>query len=162
MFKPILNGVSPPVAVVQASLVLEMLTRICPAHQDALFIDAQIKYLSGDFNGASLILNKLLRLSELIFLKTVSSCIIYSETNFNFTDSIATDVHLLLAQVQISQEMLDEASQTLEAALSNNFSVILDNEIMEHNLDALYSVNRSAKIPNITYFYPKFKFPGKK
>jgi len=54
----------PPVAVVQASLILDMLIKTCPAHEDALFIDAQIKYLSGDFVAATLILNKLLKISK--------------------------------------------------------------------------------------------------
>jgi hypothetical protein len=45
-----------------------MVTKVCPAHRDALFINAQIKYLNGDFQGAALTLQKLLKAGKEVLL----------------------------------------------------------------------------------------------
>jgi len=58
---------TPPACVRQASMILETVIKICPCHRDALFINAQIQYLSGDFRTAISILNKILNIGNGLF-----------------------------------------------------------------------------------------------
>jgi len=48
-----------------------MVTKVYPAHRDAVFINAQISFLNADFSGAALILQKLLRASKLSLMQNI-------------------------------------------------------------------------------------------
>jgi hypothetical protein len=48
-----------PMSVKQAAAILETVMKVCPCHRDALFISAQVHYLSGDSRSAMITLNQL-------------------------------------------------------------------------------------------------------
>lgn len=50
----------PPVCVRQAAMILETVMKVCPCHRDALFINAQVQYLSGESRLATITLNQLI------------------------------------------------------------------------------------------------------
>jgi hypothetical protein len=74
--------------------------KVCPSHRDALFISAEVKYLSGDFRSAIATLDHLTKI-----------------------ESSLMGVHLLLAKIHLSQDEVDEAQSALDNGLSSNFKV---------------------------------------
>ncbi|XP_027210397.1 tetratricopeptide repeat protein 21B-like isoform X1 [Penaeus vannamei] len=90
----------PPV-VKRALLVLDAITRACPALLTALVLSARTKFVTGDVKGASTILQHVL----------------------DEIDSTSSDAHLLMAQIQLHQGNFKQAQQSLEVGLSYNFEV---------------------------------------
>ncbi|CAL4107788.1 unnamed protein product, partial [Meganyctiphanes norvegica] len=94
------SGVVPPV-VKRSLLVLEAITRACPALLPALVLAANTKFITGDVKGASAILHHILE----------------------DIDSTSSEAHLLMAQIQLHQGNYKQAQQSLEVGLSYNFEV---------------------------------------
>ncbi|XP_068223465.1 tetratricopeptide repeat protein 21B-like [Palaemon carinicauda] len=82
-------------------LVLEAITRACPALLAALILSARIKYITGD-------------------VKTAASSL---QNVLDNIDSTSAEAHLLMAQIQLFQGNYKQAQQSLEVGLSYNFEV---------------------------------------
>uniref|UniRef100_A0A8I3PAM5 Tetratricopeptide repeat domain 21B n=1 Tax=Canis lupus familiaris TaxID=9615 RepID=A0A8I3PAM5_CANLF len=80
--------------------VLETIVRTVPGLQQAVFLIAKAKYLSGDIEAA---------------YNNLQHCLEHSPSY--------ADAHLLIAQVYLSQEKFKLCSQSLELCLSYNFKV---------------------------------------
>ncbi|CAD7690626.1 unnamed protein product [Nyctereutes procyonoides] len=80
--------------------VLETIVRTVPGLQQAVFLIAKVKYLSGDIEAA---------------YNNLQHCLEHSPSY--------ADAHLLIAQVYLSQEKFKLCSQSLELCLSYNFKV---------------------------------------
>ncbi|XP_050699357.1 tetratricopeptide repeat protein 21B-like [Eriocheir sinensis] len=94
-------GQNIPPVVTQALLVLETITRACPALLTALILSARLKFITGDVKGAAASLQHV--------LETI--------------DSTSSEAHLLMAQIQLYQGNFKQAQQSLEVGLSYNFEV---------------------------------------
>ncbi|XP_022660212.1 tetratricopeptide repeat protein 21B-like isoform X2 [Varroa destructor] len=95
------SGQTLPEVLKKCQTALKPVLHMCPALVDANFLMARIKYLSGDSTAAQALLDKVINLNQ----------------------QVPADTHLLLAQVQLEQDAVQSAQQTLEMALSNNFQV---------------------------------------
>ncbi|XP_071548285.1 tetratricopeptide repeat protein 21B-like [Panulirus ornatus] len=94
-------GNSVPSVVKRALLVLEAITRACPALLTALTLSARVKFITGDVKGAATSLQHVL----------------------DNIDSTSSEAHLLMAQIQLYQGNYKQAQQSLEVGLSYNFEV---------------------------------------
>ncbi|MEE6467375.1 hypothetical protein FKM82_007217 [Ascaphus truei] len=89
-----------PPLLKQAVAILTPIVSAAPALIEPLYFMAQAKYLTGDLEDA---LGNLQRCLEL--------------------DATSADVHLLMAQIYLSQGNFTECSQSLEMGVSHNFKV---------------------------------------
>ncbi|MPC68651.1 Tetratricopeptide repeat protein 21B [Portunus trituberculatus] len=94
-------GHNMPGVVKQALLVLETITRACPALLAALILSARLKFIMGDIKGSAASLQHVL----------------------DNIDSTSSEAHLLMAQIQLYQGNFKQAQQSLEVGLSYNFEV---------------------------------------
>ncbi|KAK3857879.1 hypothetical protein Pcinc_020970 [Petrolisthes cinctipes] len=94
-------GQSVPAVVARALLVLDAVTRACPALLTALVTSARLKFITGDIKGAAAALQHVL----------------------DNIDSTSSEAHLLMAQIQLYQGNFKQAQQSLEVGLSYNFEV---------------------------------------
>ncbi|KAK7082681.1 Tetratricopeptide repeat protein 21B [Halocaridina rubra] len=92
---------SMPPIVTRILLVLEAITRACPALLTALVLSARIKYITGDVKNAASSLQHVL----------------------DTIDSTNSEAHLLMAQIQLHMGNYKQAQQSLEVGLSYNFEV---------------------------------------
>ncbi|KAM7360843.1 tetratricopeptide repeat protein 21B-like isoform 2-T5 [Cochliomyia hominivorax] len=81
--------------------ILDTILRYCPSHIQAIFMRAKVHFLCGETNLAATFLQRIL----------------------NDIDVTYTDAYLLLAQIQMQQQLYSKALQSLELALSYNFAV---------------------------------------
>lgn len=81
--------------------ILDTILRFCPSHIQAIFMRAKVHFLCGEVNMAASLLQRIL----------------------NDIDVTYTDAYLLLAQIQMQQQLYPKALQSLELALSYNFAV---------------------------------------
>uniref|UniRef100_F7FMX1 Tetratricopeptide repeat domain 21A n=1 Tax=Monodelphis domestica TaxID=13616 RepID=F7FMX1_MONDO len=84
----------------QAAVILNPVVKVAPALIDPLFLMAQVKYLSGELENAQSTLQRCLEL-----------------------DPTSADVHLLMAQIYLSQGNFTMCSHSLELGVSHNFQV---------------------------------------
>ncbi|XP_068790276.1 tetratricopeptide repeat protein 21A [Struthio camelus] len=84
----------------QVALVLYPIVKAAPGMLEPLYLVAQLKYLSGELENAQGILQHCIEL-----------------------DPTSADVHLLLAQIYLSQGNLKECSHSLELGVSHHFQV---------------------------------------
>ncbi|XP_027691709.1 tetratricopeptide repeat protein 21A isoform X1 [Vombatus ursinus] len=84
----------------QAAVILNPVVKVAPALIDPLYLMAQVKYLSGELENAQSVLHRCLEL-----------------------DPTSTDVHLLMAQIYLSQGNFTMCSHSLELGVSHNFQV---------------------------------------
>nr|XP_033787611.1 tetratricopeptide repeat protein 21A [Geotrypetes seraphini] len=89
-----------PPLLKQGLTILNPVVSVAPAMLEPLFLMAQIKYLSGDLEGAH---------------GTLQRCVELDPTSAN--------VHLLMAQIYLSQNNFIECSHSLEMGVSHNFKV---------------------------------------
>ncbi|NXO03695.1 TT21B protein, partial [Rhinopomastus cyanomelas] len=98
--QPASSGQSPSPLLKRCASVLETVVKTVPGLQQAVFLVAKVKYLSGDIEGAHSNLHYCLE-----------------------RDPSFADAHLLMAQVYLAQNNTKLCSQSLELCLSNNFEV---------------------------------------
>ncbi|XP_072455055.1 tetratricopeptide repeat protein 21A isoform X4 [Notamacropus eugenii] len=84
----------------QAAVILNPVVKVAPALIDPLYLMAQVKYLSGELENAQSTLQRCLEL-----------------------DPTSADVHLLMAQIYLSQGNFTMCSHSLELGVSHNFQV---------------------------------------
>ena len=94
------NNTMPPV-ISRCLQVLETITRACPALLPALLLSARTKFITGDIKSAEATLQYVLE----------------------SIDSTSSEAHLLMAQIQLHQDKVMQAQQSLEVGLSYNFEV---------------------------------------
>ncbi|XP_028966731.1 tetratricopeptide repeat protein 21B-like [Galendromus occidentalis] len=94
-------GQAVPEILKKCQAALKPVLHMCPAITDANYLMARIKYLSGDPASAQALLDKVTLANQ----------------------QTSTETYLLLAQVQLEQDSVQSAQQTLEMALSNSFQV---------------------------------------
>ena len=88
----------------QAERYLKPVMMSCPSLVDPIYLMARIKSLTGDFTSA---------------LRLLDQYIEKSGASSSFSDAL-----LLKAKILILQNKTQQASQTLEAALSHSFQVV--------------------------------------
>ncbi|XP_054990356.1 tetratricopeptide repeat protein 21A [Sorex araneus] len=84
----------------QVAMILSPVVKAAPALIDPLYVMAQVKYLSGEFENAQSTLQRCLEL-----------------------DPTSVDAHLLLAQIYLAQGNFALCSHSLETGVSHNFQV---------------------------------------
>ncbi|XP_032656726.1 tetratricopeptide repeat protein 21A [Chelonoidis abingdonii] len=84
----------------QAAIILNPVIKAAPGMLAPLYLMAQVKYLSGELENAQGTLQRCLEL-----------------------DPTSADVHLLMAQIYLSQGNFRECSHSLELGVSHNFQV---------------------------------------
>ncbi|XP_034619745.1 tetratricopeptide repeat protein 21A, partial [Trachemys scripta elegans] len=84
----------------QAAIILNPVVKAAPGMLEPLYLMAQVKYLSGELENAQGTLQRCLDL-----------------------DPTSADVHLLMAQIYLSQGNFRECSHSLELGVSHNFQV---------------------------------------
>uniref|UniRef100_A0A8C8SR38 Tetratricopeptide repeat domain 21A n=1 Tax=Pelusios castaneus TaxID=367368 RepID=A0A8C8SR38_9SAUR len=84
----------------QAAIILNPVVKAAPGVLEPLYLMAQVKYLSGELANAQGTLQRCLDL-----------------------DPTSADVHLLMAQIYLSQGNFKECSHSLELGVSHNFQV---------------------------------------
>ncbi|CAM2105157.1 unnamed protein product [Caretta caretta] len=84
----------------QAAVILNPVVKASPGMLEPLYLMAQVKYLSGELENAQGTLQRCLDL-----------------------DPTSADVHLLMAQIYLSQGNFRECSHSLELGVSHNFQV---------------------------------------
>ncbi|XP_049622407.1 tetratricopeptide repeat protein 21A [Suncus etruscus] len=84
----------------QVAMILNPVVKAAPALIEPLYVMAQVKYLSGEFENAQSALQRCLEL-----------------------DPTSVDSHLLIAQVYLAQDNLAMCSHCLEMGVSHNFQV---------------------------------------
>uniref|UniRef100_A0A8D0G2E5 Tetratricopeptide repeat domain 21A n=1 Tax=Sphenodon punctatus TaxID=8508 RepID=A0A8D0G2E5_SPHPU len=84
----------------QADIILNPVVKAAPGMMEPLYLMAQVKYLSGELENAQGTLQRCLEL-----------------------DPTSADVHLLMAQIYLSQGNFKECAHSLESGVSHNFQV---------------------------------------
>uniref|UniRef100_A0A8B9G8L9 Tetratricopeptide repeat domain 21B n=1 Tax=Amazona collaria TaxID=241587 RepID=A0A8B9G8L9_9PSIT len=119
--QPASPGQSPSPLLKHCASVLETVVKTVPGLQQAVFLIAKVKYLSGDIEAAH---------SNLRYcLERNPSC---------------ADAHLLMAQVYLAQNNTKLCSQSLELCLSYNF------EVREHPVYHLIKAQTQKKMGELS------------
>ncbi|POI31442.1 hypothetical protein CIB84_004807, partial [Bambusicola thoracicus] len=119
--QPASPGQSPSPLLKHCASVLETLVKTVPGLQQAVFLIAKVKYLSGDIEAA--------------------------HTNLRYClerDPSYADAHLLMAQVYLAQNNPKLCSQSLELCLSYNF------EVREHPVYHLIKAQTQKKMGELS------------
>ncbi|KFQ72482.1 Tetratricopeptide repeat protein 21B, partial [Phaethon lepturus] len=119
--QPASPGQSPSPLLKHCTSVLETVVKTVPGLQQAVFLIAKVKYLSGDIEAAY---------SNLLY------CL---ERNPSYADA-----HLLMAQVHLAQNNTKLCSQSLELCLSYNF------EVREHPVYHLIKAQAQKKMGELS------------
>ncbi|XP_037998869.1 tetratricopeptide repeat protein 21B isoform X3 [Motacilla alba alba] len=119
--QPASPGQSPSPLLKHCASVLETVVKTVPGLQQAVFLIAKVKYLSGDIEAAH---------------SNLHYCL---ERNPSYADA-----HLLMAQVYLAQNNIKLCSQSLELCLSHNF------EVREHPLYHLIKAQTQKKMGEIS------------
>ncbi|XP_031970531.1 tetratricopeptide repeat protein 21B isoform X2 [Corvus moneduloides] len=114
-------GQSPSPLLKHCASVLETVVKTVPGLQQAVFLIAKVRYLSGDIEAAQ---------------NNLHYCL---ERNPSYADA-----HLLMAQVYLAQNNTKLCSQSLELCLSYNF------EVREHPLYHLIKAQTQKKVGEIS------------
>ncbi|KAI3382363.1 hypothetical protein SNEBB_006716 [Seison nebaliae] len=96
--RPVEQGQRPSALLQKCVTSLEQLIQVLPGYQDALFMVSQVRFLSGDREGAKLLLAQTLE----------------RENGF-------VPAHVLLAQIHLASDDYAKVEQSLQDALSSNF-----------------------------------------
>uniref|UniRef100_A0A8C6YVJ4 Tetratricopeptide repeat domain 21B n=1 Tax=Nothoprocta perdicaria TaxID=30464 RepID=A0A8C6YVJ4_NOTPE len=115
------SGQSPSPLLKHCASVLETVVRTVPGLQQAVFLIAKVKYLSGDIEAAH---------------NNLRHCL---ERNPSYADA-----HLLMAQVYLAQNNTKLCSQSLELCLSFNF------EVREHPVYHLIKAQTQKKMGELS------------
>nr|XP_030134266.3 tetratricopeptide repeat protein 21B isoform X1 [Taeniopygia guttata] len=118
--QPASPGQSPSPLLKHCASVLETVVKTVPGLQQAVFLIAKVKYLSGDIEAAH---------------RNLHYCL---ERNPSYADA-----HLLMAQVYLAQNNIKLCSQSLELCLSHNF------EVREHPVYHLIKAQTQKKVGEI-------------
>uniref|UniRef100_A0A8C3VG32 Tetratricopeptide repeat protein 21B n=1 Tax=Catharus ustulatus TaxID=91951 RepID=A0A8C3VG32_CATUS len=118
--QPASPGQSPSPLLKHCASVLETVVKTVPGLQQAVFLIAKVKYLSGDLEAAH---------------SNLHYCL---ERNPSYADA-----HLLMAQVYLAQNNTKLCSQSLELCLSYNF------EVREHPVYHLIKAQTQKKLGEI-------------
>uniref|UniRef100_A0A669QPC0 Tetratricopeptide repeat protein 21B n=1 Tax=Phasianus colchicus TaxID=9054 RepID=A0A669QPC0_PHACC len=119
--QPASPGQSPSPLLKHCASVLETVVKTVPGLQQAVFLIAKVKYLSGDIEAA--------------------------HTNLRYClerDPSYADAHLLMAQVYLAQNNTKLCSQSLELCLSYNF------EVREHPVYHLIKAQTQKKVGELS------------
>uniref|UniRef100_A0A8B9PB49 Tetratricopeptide repeat protein 21B n=1 Tax=Apteryx owenii TaxID=8824 RepID=A0A8B9PB49_APTOW len=119
--QPASSGQSPSPLLKHCASVLETVVRTVPGLQQAVFLFAKVKYLSGDIEAAH---------------NNLHHCL---ERNPSYADA-----HLLMAQVYLAQNNTKLCSQSLELCLSYNF------EVREHPVYHLIKAQTQKKMGELS------------
>nr|XP_013815924.1 PREDICTED: tetratricopeptide repeat protein 21B [Apteryx mantelli mantelli] len=119
--QPASSGQSPSPLLKHCASVLETVVRTVPGLQQAVFLFAKVKYLSGDIEAAH---------------NNLYHCL---ERNPSYADA-----HLLMAQVYLAQNNTKLCSQSLELCLSYNF------EVREHPVYHLIKAQTQKKMGELS------------
>ncbi|KAM6332739.1 tetratricopeptide repeat protein 21B isoform 1-T1 [Podargus strigoides] len=119
--QPASPGRSPSPLLKHCASVLETVVKTVPGLQQAVFLIAKVKYLSGDIEAAH---------------SNLHYCL---ERNPSYADA-----HLLMAQVYLAQNNTKLCSQSLELCLSHNF------EVREHPLYHLIKAQTQKKMGELS------------
>ncbi|XP_061199524.1 tetratricopeptide repeat protein 21B isoform X2 [Neopsephotus bourkii] len=119
--QPASPGQSPSPLLKHCASVLETVVKTVPGLQQAVFLIAKVKYLSGDIEAAH---------------SNLRYCL---ERNPSYADA-----HLLMAQVYLAQNNTKLCSQSLELCLSYNF------EVREHPVYHLIKAQTQKKMGELS------------
>ncbi|XP_068876877.1 tetratricopeptide repeat protein 21B isoform X2 [Aphelocoma coerulescens] len=119
--QPTSPGQSPSPLLKHCASVLETVVKTVPGLQQAVFLIAKVRYLSGDIEAAQ---------------NNLHYCL---ERNPSYADA-----HLLMAQVYLAQNNTKLCSQSLELCLSYNF------EVREHPVYHLIKAQTQKKVGEIS------------
>ncbi|XP_030344690.1 tetratricopeptide repeat protein 21B isoform X2 [Strigops habroptila] len=119
--QPASPGQSPSPLLKHCASVLETVVKTVPGLQQAVFLIAKVKYLSGDIEAAH---------------SNLRYCL---ERNPSYADA-----HLLMAQVYLAQNNTKLCSQSLELCLSYNF------EVREHPIYHLIKAQTQKKMGELS------------
>ncbi|KAM9549015.1 tetratricopeptide repeat protein 21B isoform 2-T2 [Guaruba guarouba] len=119
--QPASPGQSPSPLLKHCASVLETVVKTVPGLQQAVFLIAKVKYLSGDIEAAH---------------SNLRYCL---EKNPSYADA-----HLLMAQVYLAQNNTKLCSQSLELCLSYNF------EVREHPVYHLIKAQTQKKMGELS------------
>uniref|UniRef100_A0A8C3PP13 Tetratricopeptide repeat protein 21B n=1 Tax=Calidris pygmaea TaxID=425635 RepID=A0A8C3PP13_9CHAR len=119
--QPASPGQSPSPLLKHCASVLETVIKTVPGLQQAIFLSAKVKYLSGDIEAAQ---------------SNLHYCL---ERNPSYADA-----HLLMAQVYLAQNNTKLCSQSLELCLSYNF------EVREHPVYHLIKAQTQKKMGELS------------
>nr|XP_047917295.1 tetratricopeptide repeat protein 21B isoform X2 [Anser cygnoides] len=119
--QPVCHGQSPSSLLKHCASVLETVVKTVPGLQQAIFLIAKVKYLTGDIEAAH---------------NNLHYCL---ERNPSYADA-----HLLMAQVYLAQNNTKLCSQSLELCLSYNF------EVREHPVYYLIKAQTQKKMGELS------------
>ncbi|XP_049583785.1 tetratricopeptide repeat protein 21B-like isoform X2 [Syngnathus scovelli] len=119
--KPPGQGQSPPPQLRHCAALLGKVVKIVPGLLQGLFLQAKVRYQTGDVDGAQ---------------SSLQHCLEQCPSH--------TDAHLLMAQIHLLRGNFTLCSQLLEVCLSHNF------EIREHPLYLLIKAQAKKKMGELT------------
>ncbi|NXX88206.1 TT21B protein, partial [Centropus bengalensis] len=118
--QPASSGQPPSPFLKHCASVLETVVKTVPGLQQAIFLTAKVKYLSGDIEAA------------------------HSNLHYCLQRNPSCDAHLLMAQVYLAQNNTKLCSQSLEFCLSYNF------EVREHPVYHLIKAQTQKKMGELS------------
>ncbi|XP_051938739.1 tetratricopeptide repeat protein 21B isoform X1 [Hippocampus zosterae] len=119
--KPPAQGQSPASQLKHCAALLDTVVKIVPGLLQGLFLQAKVRYQSGDVDAAQ---------------SSLQHCLEQCPSH--------TDSHLLMAQIHLLRGSVTLCSQALEVCLSHNF------EIQEHPLYLLIKAQAKKKMGELT------------